>query len=202
MRFSLFGVKVFVSFLAVALLCLTLFMSYTGTEVLMLCLLSAVIHETGHLIFICKFCGKPDSIAINPGEVRINANLSDISYKLDLLITSAGVLFNFLSSYLLSLINLFLTSSILYKFVICNLCIGIFNLLPIKTFDGAQFLANILMRRFSMRTTDTIINILTVILIIPIFTAGFYILLVSRYNYNLLLITIYFISIIITKEMR
>ena len=166
MRFSLFGVKVFVSFPAVAILCLTLFLSYTGTETLMLCLLSAVIHETGHLIFICKFCGKPESIVVNPGEVRINANVSSVSYKQDLLITFAGVMFNFLSSILLNSVNFVFTNSILHQFAVCNLFIGIFNLLPIKTFDGAQLLTNILIHRFSIRTTDGVIKILTLFFVI------------------------------------
>ncbi|MBQ8001646.1 MAG: hypothetical protein IJ298_10740 [Ruminococcus sp.] len=154
------------------------------------------------MLFICKFIGKPHSITIKPGEVCINCNTSDVSFKQEQIITCAGVAFNFTTSLISYMFYSFVPISICLDFAICNLCIGIFNLLPVRTFDGGQLIYNALLRKYSLKATEIVTNILTVLIVIPLATAGFYILLISKFNYTLLIVAIYTVSIIITKEMR
>ncbi len=202
MKLNIFKVKLIITYPAIAVTSLVLFTSYNGDLLIPLCLLSCAIHEAGHMLFICKFIGKPDSIIINPGEVKINSNLSEASYTQDVIITLAGVAFNLFTSLLSYLLYLLLSANILFDFTLCNLCIGVFNSLPVRTFDGGQLLYNLLLRKFSTRTSDIIINIITMLIVVPLATVTFYILLTSKFNYTLLIVAIYAISIIISKEMR
>ncbi len=202
MKFNAFGVKLIIKYPAIAVICLAMFTSYKDDLLIPLCLLSSVIHEAGHLLFICRFVGKPDSIIINPGEIKINSNLSGVSYTQDIIITLAGVAFNFFTSVLSYLLYLMFSAELFFDFALCNVCIGTFNLLPVKTFDGGQLLYNFLLRKLSAGTSDKIINIITMLIVIPLATVAFYVLLTSKFNYTLLIVAIYAISIIISKEMR
>lgn len=202
MSFNLFSVRVYLSFPAVALITLSVFTSCKGNTLLILCLFSAAIHELGHLFFICRYTGKPDSIIINPGEIRINSDLSGISYMQEFYITSAGIMFNFLTACISVILYLIFRLSCTFNFTLCNFCLGFINFLPVRTFDGGQLLSHILLQRTSERTTEIIINILTIITFIPLATAGIYILLITKYNYSLLLLAIYTITLIISKETR
>lgn len=202
MRFNFFSIKIYLSYPAVALIGISLFSGYSGNSLLIFCLISTIIHEFGHLIFICRYMGKPDSIIINPGEVRINSDLSEVTYFQDIYITSAGVIFNFITAvFSMVLFNIFKVQFIM-NFALCNLCLGIINLLPVRSFDGGQLLSSLLLCKLSERTTDVIINTLTIITFIPLATAGIYILFVTKYNYSLLIIAIYTITLIISKETR
>lgn len=202
MKFNLFCIKITVSYPAIAFVCLAMFSSYNGNTMIPLCILSSLIHEIGHLVFICIFAGMPDSISIHPGEVKININLTGVNFFQDTIITIAGIAFNLITSILCFVIYKRFNSEALLDFCICNLCIGVFNFLPVKTFDGGQLLSILLSRKFSTRTTDFFINILTALVVIPVAVASFYVLLASKFNYTLLIIAMYAIFIIISKEMR
>lgn len=202
MRFKLFGIRFFVSFPAIALICVSLFMSDNGSFLLLMCMFASALHEAGHLIFICRFKGKPQSICIYPSEIAINSNLSDVTNRQDLIITIAGVGVNlFVSAVCIFIYSLF-SADFIFNMAICNLFVGLFNLLPIKTFDGGQLIELLFSRFFSTRTTERIINIITVVTVIPLATAGLIILFVSPFNYSMLMLMIYYLALIISKEMR
>ncbi len=169
---------------------------------ILLCLMCSALHEAGHLVLIWKYNGKPECIDIKPGEVKINCNQINYTPRQDLLVTGSGVLFNFIGSTVSFLVYAVTHFNLFFNLAVCNLCIGTFNLLPVKSFDGGQLLSNLLARKLSVKTTDCILNIITVLTIIPLATLGFYILLVSRYNYTLLIVAIYTITIILSNEMR
>lgn len=202
MSFNVFGVNIKVTFPAVAVLCLAVFSTKSGNVVILICLLCSLIHEAGHLIFICKYSGKPECIKINSGEISINCDLSQLSVKQDLIITSAGVCFNFITAFVFTILRFAVPISVFEDIAICSVCIGVFNLLPVKTFDGGQLLYNLLSLKLSSDATDRIMNILTVITVVPVATLGFYVLLISEFNLSMLAVAMYIITVIISKEMR
>ncbi len=202
MSFNVLGIKFSISYPAIALLCLMMFVEPSRNYMIVLCLICSALHEAGHLIFIYKFSGKPESIDVRPGEVKINSGHDFYTYKQDFLITSAGIIFNLTGSIVSYLLYLFFPFDILFDFSMCNLCIGVFNLLPVKSFDGGQMLSILFTRKLSAKASYHVLNILTVLTVIPVATISFYILLISRYNYTLLIVAIYTITIILSKEMR
>lgn len=202
MRFSFLGIRFFVSFPAIALICISLFATESGSFLLLMCLLASFLHEAGHLFFIWKFKGKPESIHINPSEIAINCNLADITYKQDFIITVSGVAINLCVCVLCFITYLLHSSNLFLNFAMCNLFVGLFNLLPVKTFDGGQMLELLFSRVFTTRTTERLINIITVITVMPLATAGLYILFTSEFNYSMLILAIYYVVLIISKETR
>lgn len=202
MKFRLAGIKFYVSFPAISLICLSLFISDDKLCLLPVCLLASVIHEAGHLIFVCRYKGKPESICIKTGEVAINCNLCFATYKEDLIITIAGICVNIIVSSVCFLLYQIIPSAFVFNVAMCNLVVGLFNLLPIKTFDGGQLTELLLTRRFSTSTVEKLVNIITITTVIPIAFAGAYILLTSKFNYSMLLLAIYWLLLIINKEMR
>ncbi len=154
------------------------------------CFISAIIHETGHLIAMACFGIKPKSITLHAFDISIDADAPKSEFQ-DMIITLSGPLINFVFSIIF----------IGFSMTMCvsNLVIGIFNLLPIDTFDGGHALTLLLNRRLSLYATNLIIKALTFIFLIPFLFFGVMMLFYSKYNYSLLLISLYLLAILFTK---
>lgn len=202
MRFEFLNIKFYLSFWAVALLTFSVVSSVDGQDILLLCLISASLHEAGHLILICKSKGKPRGINIYPSEIQIISNSVNLSLKEDILITLAGVFTNFILSAVFYFIFLLYNLRLFYDFSVCNLIMGIFNILPIESLDGGQLLRMLISTRLPPKTVDTIFNILSAIFIIPIAVLGILVLFVSKNNFSLIFIIIYFLVNLVNKEIR
>lgn len=200
-RFRAFEINFAISYAAVSLFTLSVVLSEKGNEIF-ICLICSLLHEIGHLCAIFYFCGKPRQISINLGEFRIDADILKASYIGEAVIMMSGVFVNFSLCSLSIPLCLFTGFEKIKSFFACNLLLGIFNLLPIRTLDGGELLVLLLSSKISQRKIDLIMTCLTVILLIPLSTLGFYVLLLSGYNYSLLCVAVYLIIIIITKEMR
>ncbi len=156
-----------------------------------LCLLSGVIHEAGHLAILLISREKPKDIYITPFGMRIE-RCPDffLSFKREILCAFAGPFVNILAW-------LIFKGS---RFSEINLTIGLFNLLPVTPLDGNKILENFLRLKFSQQTTDKISLIISCITVFPVAVTGFMILLESRYNFSLLLISFYMIFFIAMKS--
>ncbi len=186
-----------------ALVLFTLSVIISGNDLIILsCVFSSLFHEMGHLIFIKRYCGKIRGISINLGDIAIESDTSTLSKNNELIIDVAGPVANIILSGIQAVLYLLFKAEIFLNISLFSLFIGIFNLLPLKSLDGGNILCNILTRRLSLKVSDRIINISSVIFIIPFLICGFLFLFVSKYNYSLLLIAIYLITLIINKEMR
>ncbi|MBQ2944644.1 MAG: site-2 protease family protein [Ruminococcus sp.] len=119
-----------------------------------------------------------------------------------MIITIAGICVNIIVSSVCFLLYQIIPSAFVFNVAMCNLVVGLFNLLPIKTFDGGQLTELLLTRRFCTSTVEKLVNIITITTVIPIAFAGAYILLTSKFNYSMLLLAIYWLLLIINKEMR
>jgi len=83
-----------------------------------------------------------------------------------------------------------------------NLCVAVFNLLPIKYLDGGQLLILLLRSKLDYRRLDLIINIITFVFLVPVAVVGFVFLFNSRYNYSLLFAVLYLICTLVSKEFK
>ncbi|MGN0452758.1 MAG: site-2 protease family protein [Ruminococcus sp.] len=182
-------------------MCLAVFLSGHDST-LPLCLLASALHEAGHLAFIEKFTGAPQVLNLRVGEVGIDTNLEGLNFCQELFIILSGPLVNLLLSALCGAISSFYYQKLIFDFSVCNICLCAFNLLPIMSLDGGQLLYLLLTVKYTERICRRIINILTLIFLVPLATLGFIFLFKSKYNYSLLFISIYFIVLIISKEMR
>ena len=160
--------------------------------------ISALLHEFGHL-FCMRIFGYRVKI-INFGFLNADIVSSDFEDKQFLLILFSGCFVNFLIANLFGV--LFMYSSVeLFKIIVLqNIGLGIFNLLPISNLDGGQIFYVLLKTKFSELVAMRISNVVSFVFLIPILIFGFYVLLNSKYNFSLLLLSLYLISYILFKE--
>lgn len=188
MKFCISGVRFELSFVAVAAMSLVIILDTTGKVVA--CFLAAVIHECGHILAMCCCHIKPQCIRLRVFDVAIVAS-DNRPFVPDLFITLSGPVLNLVSAFFFYFFNdmLFVSSVV----------IGLFNLLPIETFDGGHALLLLLYRRFSEKACMCILKILTLMLLIPCLTLGILMLFYSKYNYSLLLISLYLLAVLFLK---
>ncbi len=188
MKAEIFGVEIEVSFFTVALMSVVLILD-TSNKVLF-CFVCALIHESGHLFSMLMFSIKPKSIKLRAFDIVIDADV-DKSFIVDLIVTLSGPLFNFLSAFVFYFIN--------ETMCIASVLLGVFNLLPLESFDGGHALSLLLCRKLSFRTVLLILKVLTFIFLVPMFLLGVLVLFYSKYNYSLLLISLYLLAVVFLK---
>lgn len=155
-----------------------------------LCFLSAVVHELGHLAAMYAFSIAVKEIRLGLFDVLIAAD-GDRGFLPDMLITASGPFANLLFGVLF----IKLCKPLFY----INLCISIFNLLPLETFDGGHMLKLLLERRFSPVVCDRVIMIFSLVFLVPFILIGTLVLIYSKYNYSLLLIGSYLLAVLYLK---
>lgn len=173
-------------FIYIALLVAVLMLDNSGG--IFCCFLSSFFHEIGHLIALLLLKQKVDEIEFSIFDIKIKSTCF-VGFSRELIIVLSGVTMNFL-------LCIFFYR-IIPLFSLANLFIGIFNILPVSTLDGGQALKLILCNFLSVKKADIIINILTVIVSIPIFTLGIIILFNTGYNFSFLLLGIYLILTVV-----
>lgn len=202
MRLEISGVKVDVSYFAVFLVSFSVVSAGVGQSKVLLCILCAALHEAGHLLFICKFKGKPCRIKVNLFEIRICTDMQSLSTLKESVIIISGVACNFMLCTIAYIAHSIFPSALVYDFFLCNLVVGVINILPVESFDGGQLMFLLLCKIFSYRTAQIIILVLTLSLMFPIAVIGVFVLFSSQHNYSLLFVFIHLLSIFIIKELR
>lgn len=201
MRIKLFNTTISFSYAVIAVMtCVLLFDTNGG---IILCFLSSLIHEAGHTAAMLMLKSPPQKIRLCMFGIEIcDCKRSMRMKKHDLIITLAGVTVNFLVALLVFLINISVGSKTLFDFFAINLTIGFFNLMPVATLDGGQALFIILTNKIKADKASHIIDVLTFILIFPTAVLGFIVLLKSKYNFSLLLISLYLIFALVFKKSK
>lgn len=183
------------------LICLCSICLITNTfKGFVICFISVLIHETGHLIPIAVFGKFPHTIKISLFEI----NISDDSRNQRTLIQNLVIIFfgpfaNFICFLIFYLLYLF-CNDIFLSFSMVNLFLGLFNMLPVLSLDGGQILYLLLSRKIEDSKAQKAVNILTFIFIFPLAVLGFMLLLQTKYNFSLLAVCIYLILSLILKR--
>ncbi len=163
----------------------------TGT--VFLCLLSGVLHETGHLTVLLLSREKPKEIRITPFGMRIERKDENLlSFRREMLCAFAGPFVNLLLA-------------LIFKgnyFSKINLSIALLNLLPCEPLDGGKILENFLKMKSSKEKAEKISFIISCITVFPVAVLGLLILIHSGYNFSLLLISFYMAFFIAMKKFK
>ncbi len=164
---------------------------FDKTGSVFLCILTGLLHETGHLTVLLLSNEKPREICLSPFGMRIERRSENtLSFKREILCAFAGPLVN--------LILFFIFFGTYFSKI--NLAIALFNLLPCEPLDGGKILENFLRIRMSFEKAEKIILIISCITVFPISVLGFIILFQSKYNFSLLFISFYIIFFIAVKK--
>lgn len=170
-------------------------------DLMVLGVISAFLHEAGHL-FMMKIKGHKIA-EINIGFFNVDIVDRDrdfASFTDKFLILISGSLFNFIIC-AVSLIFLYFTAFPPFKSAVyVNFAIGTLNLLPISSLDGGQIFYNLAVRFFPLRAANIICTAVSLIFLFPLSVVGFLTLLNSKYNFSLLFICLYLIYVLLAKK--
>ena len=158
---------------------------------LMCCFFAALLHECGHLLTMMLFHCRIQRIALRLFDVKIVA-AEPKRVTEDVLITAAGVMTNFAAA------------AVCFPFskrlCVANLVIGCFNLLPMESLDGGRLLMLMLSKKLSAGAVERVLRILTLVLLTPIFCGGIVVLLKTKYNYSLLAVSLYLLTVLFLHQ--
>ena len=185
MKLRLRETEIVLGYEAVAAMTAALLLDKEGR--LVCCFLAAILHECGHLVMLLCFRCHIKSVALRLFDVKIVSDQPK-NVKEDVLITAAGVTANFLFAAVCCPFS--------KKLCIANCVIGCFNLLPMESLDGGRMLSLWLSRKFSDITVGRVLKILTFIFLTPIFCCGIFVLLRTKYNYSLLAVSLYLLTVL------
>lgn len=161
------------------------------TNSALLCLISAILHELGHLCAIYFFKEKPKEIIFTPFGIRIERKENSVlSFPKEAMCAFAGPFVNLILSFIF--LNTYFSE--------INLAIAFLNLLPCEPLDGSKIMENILKTKMNFYKVEKISLIISCITVFPVAVAGFILLFESKGNFTLLLVSFYLIFFIALKK--
>jgi stage IV sporulation protein FB len=165
-------------------------------------LLCALIHECGHLLALHVMKLPVEKVSLKIFGINITLrNGSTMSYKQETILAVSGSAANFLTclpAYVLYLFKIFpQQSGAVFAF---SLVLGVFNMLPIGALDGGRALQALLCNKIGFGAAEKIVNVFSVIFIIPITIAGVYVMRKTGYNISLVIAAIYLAASFMLKD--
>lgn len=156
-------------------------------------LLCICAHEAGHFLSlkIMKIPVEEVSFKLFGINITLRGEAS-LSYRQEIALALAGSTANFVTcipacAFYAAGIFKFQTGVI----IAFSILLGGFNLLPIGSLDGGRALEALLCSKTNCITAEKTVNILSAVLIIPLATAGVYMICKTGYNFSLLIASVY-----------
>lgn len=174
-----------------ALLATVLTVDRSGTAAL--CLLASLLHEAGHIVVLLLFGRFPREVTLGLCGIRLVPDERPLGYRQEAAMLLAGPLVNLLMGAVL------LAAGARPVAIAAHGLLGLFNLLPIEALDGGRSLAVLLRLHFSENTAARVVRAVSVAVLLPLSTGGFYLCL-SAGNVTLLLVCAYLVFRLFSHE--
>lgn len=147
MTFEIFSSRIRFDFSFFAVL--TLMLLTAQKEIVIVCVVSSLLHECGHLVLLCVFKEKTESVVFGAFGIRIDrAAVSTLSYKKEAAVASGGVIVNFILAGIFYVVFNVNESQTAFFGVFVNLFIAALNCMPVSVLDSGNFLRYILLVHF------------------------------------------------------
>ena len=159
--------------------------------------ITLILHELTHLFFLAKNRLVVEKIIIEPFGISIaikNNNIENPFVYLSAPIFNlifAGLLYAFCYHY--KIINF-------SYFIIANLSIGLFNLIPIIPFDGGKALQIYFSKKYGNIAASKIFTTTSFIFSLSLIIFGFYFVYITGFNYSIVIIGIFLLYNSITEK--
>ncbi len=192
MSFHIGGCKINISFYFFAVLCICSLCDRNGTT--LSGLLAAAVHEAGHLAAIYFSGLSVKELTVNSAGLKMYVPNLDSRRSICIITALSGASANLL----LFIISAFFSESL----AVSSLILCLLSLLPCDPFDGGIVLRTILEKHLTEKSTDIIMLIVTLAILLPIVCIGTYILIASRYNFSLLILSILIFTTICQRTLK
>ena len=174
------------------------YLIYANSSIFPHLILAISIHELGH-IFLAKCLRiKIKSFEMSPLGAKIEI-AHEISYKQEFLLAFGGPLFG-LVGIALAVPFVKFSQNILI-FIVISLCLNIFNLLPIPTFDGGRMLKCLIFSCFPLRPSQKIVSIISFLSAFCLWLFTVYLLIKMAFGISMLIFcSIFFAKCFVSNE--
>ncbi len=196
MTFTVGKCRVTVEFFFLAVL--ALFLAFDRSGMAAVGLLCAAIHEGAHLAAMrCGAC-RLREIRLTPFGVDIVKKDcgTDRGYLVEALISLSGPAANLAAFFLCAVFF----GRRFFLFQAGNLLLFALNLLPVEPLDGGQAMQDLLCLRLPAEKALKIVRTVSFFVMVPLFTAGFLVLIRSGWNFSLLLLCLYLTALLLMKK--
>lgn len=178
-------------------LMIILFYAFEGTHFTVYLLISAVLHEIGHIICTYRLHRKIEKISAEPFKICIEiSNPNTLSYKEEIILALSGPLVNILIAATFFMLLQFTNLNFVEDFqfiIIINLSIFAVNMLPIYPLDGGRIFYAALKQHFDYDIAKKVNDVMSVIILLPFLFLSFLILVMTGYNVSMIFICIFLV---------
>lgn len=169
-------------------------LSLDTSRVTELCLFASLLHEIGHAIAMCLLHDKPSKITMGFFGMRVQREKTQrISYGGSAVVSLAGPFINAVFFVVFSYLHNPVAASV-------HAIIGGFNLLPVYSLDGGEAVYALLCLRYEEEKAAVILKAVSCLIAFPLSIVGLCLFVSSRYNFSLLVVSIYLILLIFLRH--
>lgn len=171
------------------------------TGLSLLALMCVIIHECGHfLIFlIYRIPVKSVSLKLFGIEIEIENDIK-LSYKQEFFIALGGCFANIVTAFICGVVSLFKVYISVEMIALFSILLATLNILPIGSLDGARGLNAVLCNKMTVTKAEQILNITSVIFMIPLCAMAIFVFIISNYNISLIIVAIYLAALLVIKR--
>ena len=191
--------KVTVSFFAIMLI---FSLAISGAYYALIPLSAAALHELGHILAASARGVKLKNFDIGIFGARLTMSDGIYSYIDEIMICAAGPLVNLiLAGVGIYICKIYCFDNELFDLLVASsLCLGIVNLLPIKSFDGGRILSSALSVSLDADRADKILSLLSFLSLFVLWCISLYLLLRTSASLSLFVFSVsLFASIFVEK---
>lgn len=182
-------------------LTVTLMLLLCSESTVILCLVSSMLHEMGHLVPMHLLGLKVESVIFGAFGVRIQRCVDcSLSYKKEAVIACGGILVNFIIAIFSYLYYYLQSSDFALKLTGVNIIIALFNMIPIEVLDMGRVIKYILLCRFEENVCDRILRTISVIFVNILVVLCICYSIFVGINLSLIAVTLYLYIITLIKK--
>ncbi len=175
---------------------------YDKQKLFLCSILSAFWHELGHIVAMYMVGMQVNKISLRAFGVDMVIKEKHLSKSKQVVVLISGAFFNILAILFFCLLLKSKACNIFNHLILCNFVLAIFNLLPIPVLDGGQVAYVLLSGVASDILARKIVDIISYIILSILFFIGVLLIIKCRYNFSLLLTSIYLLLVMLTKQDR
>ena len=150
-----------------------------------------LIHEMSHIFFLHMFKAQIKCVTIFPFGIDIFADTFCLSYKKELICTLAGSFANFCAAAIACFLFMTAKLPLLLFFILCNIFLGVMNLIPLSFFDGGKAARLIIYDIFQIDKAYDIYKCFETISGIFFLVLSAYVIKSSLFNLSVVLLVVY-----------